>query len=49
MRHPRRHEVEHFAVELQLVVQRADRRDRIGVDVRDKPRRRIEVGISRRV
>jgi hypothetical protein len=45
VRDPRRHEVEHVAVEAQLGVQRADGGDRPVVDVRDEPGGAVERGV----
>ena len=45
VRHPRAHEVEDVALHIEFVVERADRRDRRGVDVGDEPRERVELGV----
>ena len=42
VRHPRAHEVEHVAVDAELVVERADRGDRAVVDVGDQAREPVE-------
>jgi hypothetical protein len=42
VRHPRAHEVEHVAREVQLLVEVTDRGDGVVVDVGDEPGRRVE-------
>ena len=42
VRHPRAHEVEHLAVDAELVVERTDRGDGAVVDVGDEPRHPVE-------
>jgi hypothetical protein len=43
---PRRHEVEHLAVESELVIERPDGGDGPVVDVRDEPGPGVELGVG---
>ena len=45
VRDPRAHEVEDVASDAQLLVELADRRDGVVVDVRDQTGRRVELGV----
>ena len=45
VRHPRAHEIEHVALDPELLVQRADGGDRTVVDVGDEARERVELGV----
>jgi hypothetical protein len=45
VRHPRGHEIEHLAVDAELLVERADRGDGARVDVGDEAADLVEVAI----